>query len=112
MNEQAHNVDVLEPPAPGQRPGLAAPTTPRPAPQESKPTRVLSRLGQAVPTVLSLLAVVAVIAIGKHTRWSLPKFSTLTGQAQTEKDDWCAEHGVPESICVECDKGSLPRGKT
>src|SRR5207249_7001821 len=24
-------------------------------------------------------------------------------------DDWCEEHGVPESICVECNKDLLPK---
>jgi cobalt-zinc-cadmium efflux system membrane fusion protein len=33
------------------------------------------------------------------------------GSAAKEKDDWCAEHAVPESQCVECNPDLLPRGK-
>jgi len=48
---------------------------------------------------------------GHHTGWTLPKFSSLTGNGNLSKDDWCAEHGVPESRCVECIPGLLPKAK-
>jgi cobalt-zinc-cadmium efflux system membrane fusion protein len=64
-----------------------------------------------VPTVLALLAVAAVLALGVQTRWKLPRFSALIGQAQAETDDWCSAHSVPESICVECGKAPRPLGK-
>jgi cobalt-zinc-cadmium efflux system membrane fusion protein len=36
----------------------------------------------------------------------------LTATTGADADDWCAEHAVRESICVECDAGLLPRGKS
>jgi hypothetical protein len=60
---------------------------------------------------MSSLAVVAMLvglaAWGYSTDWTLPKFSTLIGQGKTEQVDWCEEHNVPESICVECNKALL-----
>jgi len=47
---------------------------------------------------------------GHHSEWKLPKFSTLVGAEPAERDDWCAEHGVPESKCVECNVDLLPPG--
>jgi len=41
--------------------------------------------------------------------WTLPKFSTLVGNRTTAApDDWCAEHSVPESICIECNTQLAP----
>ena len=40
---------------------------------------------------------------GYQHDWTLPKFSAMKGEAPKGKEDWCAEHGVPESVCVECD---------
>jgi cobalt-zinc-cadmium efflux system membrane fusion protein len=48
---------------------------------------------------------------GHQTDWTLPKFSWLARQPDDEKDDWCSEHGVPESQCVECNPALLPRSK-
>ncbi|MBS0264511.1 MAG: efflux RND transporter periplasmic adaptor subunit, partial [Planctomycetes bacterium] len=39
-----------------------------------------------------------------------PKFSSLTGSAGSVRQDWCEEHGVPESKCVECNPDLLPKG--
>jgi RND family efflux transporter MFP subunit len=51
--------------------------------------------------VFSLLA--GVFYLGHHTGWAMPKLSELWGPAKTDApDDWCAEHLVAESICVEC----------
>jgi cobalt-zinc-cadmium efflux system membrane fusion protein len=49
---------------------------------------------------------------GHHTGWTLPKFSDLSGTGAAEPDDWCKEHGVPESECVECNPELMPKGKT
>lgn len=64
-----------------------------------------------VPTIL-VLAVLAGIGLwGHHTGWAMPKFSDVSGNGQTENDDWCTEHGVPESICISCDADLMPKGK-
>ena len=65
----------------------------------------------ALPTVLVVLALAGVAVVGHLTHWQLPKFSELTGQADHMADDWCAEHSVAESICVECKPDVLPKGK-
>ena len=48
---------------------------------------------------------------GHHTEWKIPKFAELTGVASAQPDDWCEEHAVPESKCVECDSDLYPPPK-
>jgi len=48
---------------------------------------------------------------GHQSGWKLPKSSRLVGPAEEQPDDWCQEHGVPETRCVECDPALLPRAK-
>jgi cobalt-zinc-cadmium efflux system membrane fusion protein len=60
--------------------------------------------------VLFLLGATAIW--GHSTGWTVPKFSELFGNGSKEKDDWCEEHSVPDSICVECDPTLLPRVKS
>jgi len=64
----------------------------------------------SIPTLLVLAGAGAVWWWGHNTGWKLPKFSELNG-AVKEKDDWCAEHNVPESQCVECDDALMPKAK-
>ena len=65
-------------------------------------------LWQAIPTaaVVGLLAGLAYW--GHSTDWTLPKFSALVGKDVAVVDDWCKEHNVPESQCVECNSSLLP----
>jgi len=65
----------------------------------------------ALPNLLILALLAAVGWWGHHSGWELPKFSRLAGTAVEGKDDWCAEHGVPESDCIECDASLMPRRK-
>jgi len=51
------------------------------------------------------------LAWGHHSGWTLPKFSALI-RAADAKDDWCDEHCVPESACVECNADLMPRPKS
>jgi cobalt-zinc-cadmium efflux system membrane fusion protein len=87
--------------APPERSGAQA--IPRPG--------IIRRLAAAVPNLLILLALGGLAAWGHHTGWKIPRFSELSGQTSRDKDDWCAEHAVPESICVECNPGRWPRPK-
>jgi cobalt-zinc-cadmium efflux system membrane fusion protein len=73
--------------------------------------RAFAWLRQTLPTVFVLAGLGALAWCGHHTGWSIPTFASLTGSEAKEKDDWCAEHGVPESICVECNPDLMPRGK-
>jgi len=65
-------------------------------------------LRDAIPTtaVIGLLAGLAFW--GHSTDWTLPKFSELFGNRLGAADDWCQEHNVPESQCIECNASLLP----
>jgi cobalt-zinc-cadmium efflux system membrane fusion protein len=65
-----------------------------------------------VPPLLVFITLGGLLLWGHHTGWTVPKFSSLAGRADDEKDDWCSEHGVPESQCVECNTALLPRVKS
>lgn len=64
----------------------------------------------AIPTLLVLAAIGAVGWWGHTHEWKLPKFSELNGEVKPA-EDWCEEHNVPESRCVECDDSLMPRPK-
>jgi cobalt-zinc-cadmium efflux system membrane fusion protein len=53
----------------------------------------------------------AVAFWGHSSDWSLPKFSSLTGNSLPPKEEWCEEHNVPEANCIECNISLLPPGK-
>lgn len=55
------------------------------------------------------LLLVGLFALGHATGWKLPSAGSLLHTATPVPDDWCAEHLVPESQCVECQKDLLPR---
>ncbi|QEL20371.1 efflux RND transporter periplasmic adaptor subunit [Limnoglobus roseus] len=77
----------------------------------ARPSRSLAGAAlHAVPTLVILCGLAAVGWWGHHTGWALPKFSALNAPP-AEADDWCNEHGVPESACVECSEELLPRPK-
>lgn len=65
----------------------------------------------AVPTALVLAALGGLAFWGHHSGWTMTKFSVLTGHPAADKDDWCAAHAVPESLCVECNADLLPMVK-
>lgn len=69
---------------------------------------LLRRVVGAVPTLLVLAALGALAWWGHSTGWALPKRAALADE-QKEPDDWCAEHSVPESECVECDAKLAPK---
>lgn len=72
----------------------------------------VSRLfGRLIPLVIAFGCVAGVLYVGKISNWRLPKFSSLIGVEAAVKEDWCLEHSVPDSECVECHKECLPRGK-
>jgi len=71
---------------------------------------ILGRIAQMVPTLLVMGMLAGLGYFGHHYGWKIPKFSELTGSGEVVPTDWCEEHGVPESICVECDPYLLPAG--
>src|SRR5262249_3601064 len=68
-------------------------------------------MGRLVPNLLVLFALGALAWWGHRTGWKLPRFTDLAGAGGEAGDDWCQAHGVPQSICVECNEALLPRGR-
>lgn len=68
---------------------------------------VLSRVVGAVPALAVLAMLGGVAWWGHSTGWTLPKRAALAGETK-EQDDWCVEHSVPESACVECNHDLMP----
>lgn len=65
------------------------------------------------PTLVVMTLLAAIAWWGHHTGWALPKFSELfSGGRASAADDWCAEHAVPESVCVECNPSLMPKSKS
>ena len=83
-----------------------ATTVAPPAPARTR--RFAGRLWRLVPTVVAVAGLVGVVYAGQASGWKLPKASALRGERADDPDDWCPEHGVPESGCVECDRNLLP----
>lgn len=100
-------------------PAARGPSTNGEQPSETPPLNradvpragVLARLCHYIPTVLVTALLAGLGAYGHHSGWKVPKFSALAGNGMAEHKDWCEEHGVPESQCVECHPNLLPKGK-
>lgn len=73
------------------------------------PLRPLAAIGRAIPTLAVFALLAGLLVFGHRTGWTMPKFSALLGNQPAAPDDWCAEHGVPESECVECNPDLMPR---
>jgi membrane fusion protein, heavy metal efflux system len=65
----------------------------------------------ALPNLVVFSLLGGVMYVGHHTGWKLPKMSELMGTANVAPDDWCSEHLVPESECIECRSELLPKSK-
>ena len=66
----------------------------------SVPGRSIMR---SFPTLIVLIGIGGVAYWGHHNDWRAPKFASLFGSPpQTEPEDWCAEHNVPDSRCIKC----------
>ncbi len=79
--------------------------------KERRRFQAFARLARHVPTFAVVSVLAGLGAYGHYAGWKLPKFSALASNGVAERDDWCEEHGVPESQCVECRPELLPRGK-
>lgn len=86
-------------------------TKPAEAIERPRRVRLVLRLARHTPTLCVMAALAALGIYGHRTDWKLPKFSTLTGNSASARDDWCEQHGVPESQCVECQPDLLPSGQ-
>lgn len=64
--------------------------------------RLLSSALRSTPTLITLALLVVVAAVGHRTNWKMPAAASLVSSERPERDDWCMEHGVPESQCLIC----------
>src|SRR5438552_610522 len=75
------------------------------------PPSLAVRLRRSAPTFVVVAGLVALATWGHSSDWTMPKFSVLFGAAPEEANDWCNEHNVPESACVECNPKLMPPAK-
>ena len=91
-------------------PQIAAdPSSPAAPPRRSAVWKIAAAVLAGIPAVLTFGVLAGVAYWGYQHDWTLPKFSAVNGEAPKGKEDWCAEHGVPESVCVECDTDLMPK---
>lgn len=97
---------------------IMAPPRPVPPLQHVEPLAVPGRrkswfrkLLHTAPSVVVFTLLGSLMWAGHHTGWKLPKMSALLGGEAAVADDWCSEHLVPESSCIECRLDLLPKPK-
>lgn len=71
----------------------------------------LQRFLHGLPNLIVFTLLGGVFYLGHHTDWKMPKLSALMGTTAVSADDWCAEHLVPESQCIECKPELFPKRK-
>lgn len=109
MSSQTESVPATNAPtADGQRQQPDTPSVAESQTSAALPRRLAAYLLQTLPTLALLAALGGVAWWGHHSGWALPSFSEVTGHAADVPDDWCEEHGVPESMCVECNPDDYP----
>lgn len=72
-------------------------------PVSGRARRIAAALAGSLPMLVVLACLGGIAHWGHRTGWKAPKFSELFGSiAEEEAEDWCVEHGVPESKCIKC----------
>lgn len=72
-------------------------------PGSTRPTRRASQVLSKIPAAVVVAAMVVLAVWGHKTGWKAPKFSSLTSAGTVAaSEDWCAQHNVPDSICIKC----------
>jgi cobalt-zinc-cadmium efflux system membrane fusion protein len=66
-----------------------------------------SWLTRLIPAAVAVVLASAAVWAGAANGWKVKPVAELTGRVAA--DDWCAEHGVAKSACVECDPSLFPR---
>lgn len=90
---------------------LATPSQPDVVPRQAEPARgpsvgrLRALFAPGIPNLLVFASLAAVFFVGHRTGWKLPKRGELFSSQGGPTADWCAEHLVPASSCVECRKG-------
>src|SRR5262245_64642523 len=101
MIESSNKTAVLEAPLPSIQQ----------SPWPNNGRTLIGCVGRIASPLVVFAALSGLLLWGHHTGWTLPKFSSLAKGGTGEKDDWCSEHGVPESQCIECNSALMPRPK-
>lgn len=97
--------------APPARP-VAAPSSESDHRQKLEPrNNGLGWILNGLPNLIVFALLGGVLYLGHYTGWKLPKLSVLMGTTAVSVDDWCSEHLVPESQCIECKPELYPKGK-
>jgi cobalt-zinc-cadmium efflux system membrane fusion protein len=104
MSQTLHHAEVSAAPS-----AVALLHSGTPTPHTGLFTNAALWMAQAFPTLLILVALGAIAFWGSQTGWKLPKFSSLAGKGEAEKNDWCDAHSVSESECVECNASLMPK---
>jgi cobalt-zinc-cadmium efflux system membrane fusion protein len=69
----------------------------------TRPRPVLSAFLHYTPTFVVMGALAGLALWGHSTGWTMPRFADLMGRhQQADKEDWCMEHNVPDSVCIAC----------
>ena len=109
MIENIKSVDILD------KPQQPQPNKNGSANYQNPPTPGPPRLIWAwriLPNTIVLALIAGVAYWGHANDWSVPKFTDLMGGGEVLDGDWCKEHAVPESQCVECNESLLPKSKS
>lgn len=64
-----------------------------------------------IPNVAVFSLLGGVLYLGHHTGWKMPKVNEFLGTTNVVTRDWCSEHLVPESQCIECKPELFPKAK-
>jgi membrane fusion protein, heavy metal efflux system len=72
-------------------------------------TRQSLLVWRTISPLLLFIGIGGFLFWGHHTGWTFPKLSALVSRTKEPKRDWCDEHSVPESQCVECNPALLPK---
>lgn len=85
------------------------------AEQPAREARPLMRLFRwsvrSAPPILVFGLLAAIGYWGHQNDWKIPAFSEMTGNGKPAVEGWCAEHGVPEEICISCNADLMPKGQ-
>lgn len=76
------------------------------------PRNSLNLILNGIPNLVVFSLLGAILYLGHHTGWKLPSMSSLSGHSVAPFDDWCSEHLVPETQCVECKPELYPKPKS
>lgn len=80
--------------------------------REARPLMCLFKWSvRSAPPILVFGLLAAIGYWGHQSDWKIPAFSEMTGNGKPAVEGWCAEHAVPEEICISCNADLMPKGQ-